>query len=84
MKKEGLRKEILRILTFDTDNLQKKKKCFYFLIYMLFYAFQILIISYMVFFLSRERPYLGVLALIYLYLLFILYMILNKRKRKES
>ena len=84
MEKKGIRKEILRILTLDTDDLPKKKKYFYFLIYMLFYALQILIISYMVFFLSRERIYIGILALIYLYLLFILYVIFNKRKRKES
>ena len=73
MKKEGIQKKIMRFLTLDIDDLPKKRKYLYLMIYTLFYAFQMAIIFYTVFFLSRELPYLGVLATVY----FILFSISN-------
>ena len=84
MEKEGIQKKIITFLTLDIDDLPKKRKYLYFLIYTLFYAFQMAIIFYMVFFLSRERPYLGVLATAYFILFSILNLSYNKRFRRRE
>ncbi len=84
MEKEGIQKKIMRFLTLDIDDLPKRKRYLYLLIYMVLYSLQMLIITYMVFILSRERPYIDILALIYLILFSILNLSYNKRFRKRE
>jgi hypothetical protein len=83
MRKEGIRKKIVRILTLDIDDLPKKWKYLYFLIYTFLFSLQMAIIFYVIFFLSKERPYIDILALIYFILFSILNLSYNKRFRKR-
>ena len=77
LEKERIKKT-LRILTLNVDDLPKKKRHLYILIYILFFTIQSMVIFYMVFFLSRKRPYFGILGLVYLLALLALVLIINR------
>ncbi len=82
MEKEEMKKGILRILALDIDDLPKKKRSLYSLLSLLFYTLQMMIITYMVFILSRERPYIGILALVYSVFLCVFYLKIYHRMKR--
>lgn len=84
MKKEQIKREILRILTLDIKDLPRRKRHLYFLAYSVFVFIQYMIFFYMIIFLAREWIYFGFLAIIYLLVLKYSIFIVVRRYRKTG
>jgi hypothetical protein len=79
-----MREEILRILTQNTGDLPKRRRHMYSILHLLFFNIQLMVIMYIVLFLSRQHSYLGILGLVYAFGLLVLSVILEGKRNSEQ
>ena len=82
MKREQTRTKILRILTWRTKDLPRKKRYLYGLVSFLFLFCLYTIYHYMFFILSKRWSYFYILAMIYCVALLIIIFIIDKEAEK--